>query len=64
MFKEIPFNNHYLINQDGLIMNRKTNRILKQNPFNGYKYVRLKYDSNTRLIYKISDLVNQVFLDQ
>lgn len=56
-FKEIPYANDYLINEDGIIVNSKTLRIIKGSYRNGYLRVNIN-----KKMYSIHILVYETFI--
>ena len=60
MWKKIK-NYNYLVNEDGIIKNSKTNRILKQSNKSGYKIVCLSINNKSKTHY-VHRLVAKTFI--
>lgn len=58
IIQEFP---NYSIDKNGVVVNTKTNRIMKQQTYHGYKYVQLNNDGKTKMLL-VHRLVAMAFI--
>jgi len=63
IWKEYPYLNKYMISNTGEVKHKRTGRIMMGSKVNGYRFVNLNNDNNTKLNRLIHRLVAETFLE-